>query len=109
MQIRISGKNIETGQALQQQVTEKIQKSVTKYFDKAIDADAIFGKRGPFFTTELIINEGVKDGIIIKSEAEADEIHASFELALEKADKQLRRYKRKIKDHHKKPLDAVSA
>lgn len=107
MRVTLSGKNIETGESLKRRVEERLTKAVEKYFDFAINADAVFSKQGHFFHADLMVNEGVRDGLTIKASAEADDIYAAFELALEKIEKRLRRYKRKIKDHHKKSISEL--
>ncbi len=99
MQIRVIGSNMEIGQSLTQYVEENLTKEVTKYFDKAVNADVHFSKDGNMFKALIVVNEGVKSGIIVKSDSQAGDVYASFNEALEKTSKQLRRYKRKIKNY----------
>ena len=103
MQIRVSGSNIEVGQSLTQYVEEHLVKEVVKYFDKAIKAEVHFSKENPhLFKVLIFINEGVSGGIVVKSTAEAGDAYSCFSEALEKATKQLRRYKRRIKNYRHK-------
>lgn len=92
---------MDIGQSLTNYVEENLAKAVMKYFDKAVNADVHFSKDGHFFKTVLIVNEGVKGGIVVKSDAEAGDVYGCFNEAAEKAAKQLRRYKRKIKNYRR--------
>jgi ribosomal subunit interface protein len=101
MKIKVSGSNIDIGAALQQYVNEELNELVTKYFEQAISADVVFTKVRHFFKTDIIVNEGTGTNTLIKGSAEDDEVYSSFDLCATKVEKQLRRYKRRIKNHHK--------
>ena len=98
MRIAISGKNMETGEALKNHVESSLTTSVGKYFKDAINAQAIFSKRGHFYECEIIVNEGVRNGMDVTAKDESDDVYGAFDSALVKAEKQLRRHKRKMKD-----------
>lgn len=101
MQIRVMGSNIEVGAALTSYVEENLAKAVTKYFDHAINADVHFSKNGTMFKAVIVVNEGVKGGITVKGDSEAGDVYGCFNEASEKVTKQLRRYKRKIKNYRR--------
>jgi ribosomal subunit interface protein len=102
MQIKVSGSNMDVGQALTTFVEEHLAKDVTKYFEKAIRAEVHFSKeKHHMFKALITVNEGVKGGIIVKSDAEAGDAHACFIEALQKAVHQLRRYKDRIKNYRR--------
>lgn len=102
MQVKVSGNNMEVGQSLTDYVEEHLIKDVKKYFENALDAEVHFSKEGSHLVKSLIIvNEGVKGGITVKSNAEAGDAYGSFNEALNKAAKQLRRYKRRIKNYRR--------
>ena len=101
MQIRVISSNMDIGQSLTQYVEENLAKSIKKYFDKAINAEVHFSKEGNLFKVVVTVNEGVKGGITVKSNAEAGDVYGCFNEAAEKASKQLRRYKRKIKNYRR--------
>lgn len=101
MQIRVIGSNMDIGQSLTHYVEENLAKSIKKYFDKAINAEVHFSKEGNLFKAVVTVNEGVKGGITVKSNAEAGDVYGCFNEAAEKASKQLRRYKRKIKNYRR--------
>ncbi|MDB2550388.1 ribosome-associated translation inhibitor RaiA [Rickettsiales bacterium] len=101
MQIRTIGANMEIGNSLTDHVRENLEKEVTKYFSEAIDAQVNFSKEVSDFKVVILINGGVKGGIRVKSDGNAGDAYSAFNEAKEKAAKQLRRYKRKLKNHHK--------
>jgi ribosomal subunit interface protein len=101
MQVRVIGSNMDIGQSLTSYVEEHLAKSVKKYFDKAVNAEAHFVKDGHLFRVVLTVNEGVKGGIVVKSNAEAGDVYGCFNEAAEKAAKQLSRYKNKIKNYRR--------
>jgi ribosomal subunit interface protein len=102
MQIRVIGSNMEVGGALTEYVEENLIKAVAKYFEKAVSAEVHFSKEGHMFKTLIIVNEGVKNGIVVKSDARAGDAHACFNEACQKTEKQLRRYKSKIKNYRRR-------
>lgn len=107
MQINISGKHLDVGAALQKHVEADLMSTVKKYFDHAIRADVVFTKVRHLFRVDIIVNEGTGNQVLIKGNAEDDDIYAAFDMASTKIEKQLRRYKEKIRDHHNKRLDQV--
>ncbi len=100
MKVTISGKQINIGQALQVYVEDGLQAGVSKYFDRATSATVQFSKEKHLFCAHIFVNEGTGTGIAINGEGKEDEIHAAFDKALARIEKQLRRYKRKLKNHH---------
>ena len=100
MDIRISGHQVATGEALNTHVETRIQGIADKYFSRAISTQVTFGK-GPHdqgFTCDIVMN--VMKGLVLKGRHEAHDAHPAFDGAAEKIDKQLRRYMRRLKDTH---------
>ena len=99
MDIRISGHQVETGAALQDHASDRMQGMVEKYFNRAISAHVTFGKAaGGAFSCDIVFH--VMQGLILKGHAEAHDAHQACDKAAEKIEKQLRRYKRRIQDRH---------
>lgn len=103
MQISVSGKNIKVGDALRQHVNEALEKGISKYFDRAIHADVVVTKETHLFCTDIIVNQGTGTKVIIKGRGESGDVYASFDQAASRIEKQLRRYKRRLKNHSKRP------
>ena len=101
MDIRVLGSNMEIGDALTVYVEEHLNRHISKYFDKAIFADVHFSKQNNQFFVNIIVNEGMKGGIAIKSDGLAGDAYSCFNEAMERVAKQLRRYKRKIKNYRR--------
>lgn len=99
MQISVSGKQIDIGDALRAHVEEHLSTSVEKYFDKAIDGNVVFSREAHLFRADVLVHVG-RD-IQFQGHGEADAPYAAFDLALERTAKQLRRHKRKLRDHHR--------
>ena len=99
MDIRISGHQVETGAALQDHASDRMQSMAEKYFNRAISSHVTFGKAaGGAFSCDIVLH--VMQGLILKGHAEAHDAHQACDKAAEKIEKQLRRYKRRLKDRH---------
>ncbi|ETX15312.1 ribose ABC transporter permease [Roseivivax halodurans JCM 10272] len=99
MRYQITGKQIDIGAALQTHVETQLSAMLEKYAGRPTDANVIFSKSAHEYVCETIIH--LSTGIMCTAKAHATEIYAAFEACSEKLDKQLRRYKRRLKDHHK--------
>ncbi|PZQ46805.1 MAG: ribosome-associated translation inhibitor RaiA [Micavibrio aeruginosavorus] len=101
MQLTVQGKQMDLGDALRTHVSDKLEDINTKYFNRAIDATVTFAPEGQAFTkTHISIRVG-KD-IMVISDATENDPYVSFDQAADKVAKQLRRYKRKLRDHHER-------
>ena len=96
MQLNISGHHMNNGRSLEEYVAEKVQKNVNKYLKNAVNANVTFMKDNCGFKSLVTINKGEKKYQYIKGEAQGENAYRSFNLAMEKVQKQLRRYKRKV-------------
>jgi ribosomal subunit interface protein len=100
MDIRISGHQIETGEALRAHVDSRLSAVADKYFSRAISAQVTFGK-GPYdhsFTCDIVAH--VPQNVVLKGHGAAASAHAAFDQAGDRIETQLRRYKRRLKDRH---------
>jgi ribosomal subunit interface protein len=105
MRYQISGKQIDTGNALQTHVKDELGVVLEKYAGRPTDANVIFSKSGHEYVCESIVH--LSTGLTAQATGHATEIYAAFDSSLEKMDKQLRRYKRRLKDHHKERSQPV--
>ena len=99
MDIRVSGHQVDTGEALQTHVEMRLGSIADKYFSKALSAHATFG-RAPHdgFTSDIVMH--VMQGLVLKGRGEAQDAHVAFDRAAERIEKQLRRYMRRLQDRH---------
>jgi ribosomal subunit interface protein len=106
MEIRVSGHQIDTGSALQGFVTERLEGIREKYFTRALSSTVTFGKApASGFACDIVMH--VNQGLILKSRAVAHDVHQAFVQAADKIEKQLRRYKRRLKDRREQAEQAV--
>src|ERR1051325_4254345 len=100
MDIRVSGHQLDTGEALRERVTTRLTAIADKYASRLVSAQVTFGK-GPHdhgFTCEIVAY--APQSLVLKASDKAPAAPAAFELAVDKVEKQLRRHTRKQKDHH---------
>lgn len=110
MRIQVSGKQIDIGDALRGHVEGRIGDVVGKYADRATEAVVIFSRDRHEFVAEGSVH--LPTGLTAQAKGRADEIYACFEGAIDRLEKQLRRYKRRLKDHHRNrefPIEAADA
>ncbi|MGB5863367.1 MAG: ribosome-associated translation inhibitor RaiA [Sulfitobacter sp.] len=105
MRYQISGKQIDIGDALQTHVKTELDSTVQKYAERPTDALVVFSKSGHEFVCEATVH--LSTGLTASAKAHANEIYAAFDGCGEKMEKQLRRYKRRLKDHHRERADPV--
>ena len=97
MDIRVSGHQVDTGNALKEHVTARLEAMAEKYFSRTLSAQVTF-RPAPHGAFHCDIVCHVMTGLILKGAGEAQEAHPAFEGAADKIEKQLRRYLRRLKD-----------
>jgi ribosomal subunit interface protein len=111
MQLRITGRNIDIGDTLRQQVGDRLASALGKYFDGGWSGQVTIEREGIGFRTECRLH--LDSGIDLQSHAIANDAYVSFDNAAERIEKRLRRYKRRLKNHHEqaaeeRPVAAMS-
>ncbi len=107
MEMTVQGKQIDVGDALREHVEGKIHDIDHKYFNHATDATVTFSREGhgsAMFKVNISMRVG--KNIMVVTEATEHDPYVAFDAASEKAAKRLRRYKRRLRDHHRK-MDKV--
>lgn len=99
MDIRVSGHQVDTGAALQTHAEERLGAIVDKHFSRALSSHVTMGK-APHGGFRCDIVTHVTQGLILKGSAIAQDAHIALDQSAEKIEKQLRRYRRRIKDRH---------
>ena len=105
MQLSVSGKQVDVGDALRSHVEERLIAAISKHFDRAIEAQVQFSREGHMIRTDISVHAG--SGILLRGHATADDIWISFDQASARVVKRLRRFKRRLLDHH--PAQATPA
>lgn len=99
MQIQVSGKQVEVGQALTAYVEQRLSASIPKYLDRVTHVDVVLSKEAHNFRVDINLSPGTHGHLAVKARGDAADAHAAFDVAADKVEKQLRRYKRKLNDH----------
>jgi ribosomal subunit interface protein len=99
MRYQISGRQMDIGEALQTHVKAELGEVVEKYAQRPTEAVIVFSRVAHEFVCETVIH--LSTGLNAQAKGHATEIYAAFESCREKMDKQLRRYKRRLRSHHR--------
>jgi len=100
MKIDISGQNLDTGESFRDYAETNLKKSIDKYFERAIAGSVILNKSLNNFSVKIIVT--LTRRTKLETSGSSSDAHAAFDIALEKAEKRLRRYKRRLKDYRSK-------
>ncbi len=99
MQVQVSGKHVAVGDALRQRITDELTAAIGKYFERgAINAEVVVSKEGHNFSVDCVVR--LASGHQLDSRGEGADAHSAFDLGLHKLDTRVRRYKRRLKNHH---------
>lgn len=101
MQISVSGKGVDVGESLRTHIEGQIEEHVKKYIDRVTSVQVVVSREAHLFRVDIVGNLGTHSGIVIRSRGLLEDVYAAFDEALERMSKQLRRYKRKLTNHHK--------
>ena len=105
MRYQISGKQIDIGEALQTHVKAELGEVVEKYAQRPTEVVVVFSRIAHEFACETVLH--LSTGLNAQAKGHATEIYAAFEACREKMDKQLRRYKRRLRSHHRDRTEPV--
>ena len=106
MQLSVKGKQIDIGDALRIHVETSLVAVVEKYFEKAIEAHAVFSRQGHLIRSDLSVH--LRRDIIVQGQASAGDAYAAFDGAAEHIGKRIRRYKRRLRDRQGQTHEAVA-
>lgn len=105
MRYTISGKHMDVGNALGNHVETELGETVGKYSQRPTDAAVTFSRDAHQYVCDAVVH--LSTGLTVQAKGAATEVYEAFEACREKMDKQLRRYKRRLKDHHKDRSEPV--
>ena len=110
MRVQVAGRHLDVGEALRSRIEEELAAGVSKYFSRATDAVVTVGKNGVGFEVDCALH--LASGISLQAQGHAGDPHGAFSDALVKIETRVRRYKSRLKNHHKgagAPLPAGDA
>lgn len=111
MRIQVAGRQLDVGEALRTRIEDELTSGVGKYFNRATDAVVTVARNGGG-SVEVDCTVHLASGISLQAEGHANDAHGAFDDALSKLEKRVRRYKRRLTNHHannKSPLPAEDA
>jgi ribosomal subunit interface protein len=99
MQVQVTGKHVDVGEALRSRVSAELSNSIGKYFDRDGEgADVVVSREGHAFKVDCAVR--LASGQQLTSQGVGGDAHLAFDAAVEKLRKRVRRYKNRLKDHH---------
>jgi ribosomal subunit interface protein len=107
MSVRVTGKQMDIGDAFRTRITGAINEAILKYFDGGFSSQVLVEKTGARFNADCKIH--LDSGANLHAAGDANDPQVAFETAFERIEKRLRRYKRKLRDHHHGESRAVSS
>ena len=102
MQIQVTGKNISVGEALRQHVEERLNGDVARYFEGTVSAHVTVEKQRSQFRSECTLH--LATGMVLQAHGVDGDARIAFDTAAHNLEKRLRRYKRRLRDHHHRRL-----
>ena len=101
MQIQITGKHIDIGDALRSHIETRLQSFRERFFEGSVHGHVTLEKRRSFFLTDCTLH--LATGLMLQAHAEEAAAMSSADAALSHLEKQLKKYKQRLKDHHRSP------
>ncbi|MBI2800773.1 MAG: ribosome-associated translation inhibitor RaiA [Gammaproteobacteria bacterium] len=102
MQLNITGHHLDLSPALNEYIKNKLQK-VQRHFDHVVDAHIVLGIEKQLHKAEATVHVA---GNTLHAASEHSDMYAAIDSMLDKLDRQVRRHKEKLTDHHAR--DAVN-
>ena len=97
MQVRVSGKHVDVGDALRSRIVEDLTSQIGKFFERGGDAEVVVARDGHLFRVDCLVT--LASGQQIVGHANALDAHDAFAGVLDKIEVRVRRYKRRLKNH----------
>ena len=102
MQVQVTGKHVDVGDALRTRVADELTTSIGKYFDRGGGADVVVSREGHSFKVDCAVT--LASGQQLTSHGLGGDAYVAVGAAIAKMETRVRRYKRRLKDHHHQAL-----
>lgn len=99
MTLRVSGKNMDVGDALRTKATDHFDAVVKKYFDGNYTGHLVLEPEGSGFNAQCMVH--LDSGANLQSSAYGGDAISAYELMAETIEQRLRRYNKKLKAHRR--------
>jgi ribosomal subunit interface protein len=107
MQVQVTGKQVDVGEALRTRVTDELSNNIAKYFDRGGGADVVVSREGSAFKVDCTVT--LASGQQLTTHGLGGDAHVAFDSAMERMSKRVRRYKNRLKSHHGQAIAARQA
>lgn len=97
MDVNVSGKHMDVGDALRSRIAEELTASVGRYFERGGEADVFVGKEGHSVCVDIVLR--LANGQRLVAKGVGGDAHSAFTTALVKVETRIRRYKRRLVAH----------
>lgn len=100
MQLNISGRHVDLGESFRTHAEARLQEGVNKYLERVTKTEVVVSKESHLFRVDIHANTGTHSHLTVNSKGTSTDVYAAFDQAAERIEKQLRRYKRRLTNHH---------
>ena len=107
MHIQVVSKGIDVSEALREEILGRVEEGVTKYFSRTGEAHVAISREGTGFRVDCSLH--LPSGMLLNAQGEHEDAYRAAEMAIQRLEKRLRRYKRKLKNHHNDNKSALPA
>lgn len=97
MPLRVSGKNLDVGEALRQRVSDRIADALGKYFDGGWSGHVTVAREGSGYRSDCALH--LDSGTVLQAHGDAQDPYSSADAAVERIETRLRRHKDRFKRH----------
>jgi ribosomal subunit interface protein len=98
MQVQVSGKHVDVGDALRSRITQELTDNIGKIFERGGEADVVVSREGHAFRVDCTVR--LASGQRLTTHGQGGDAHQAFDAALGRMVKRIRRYKHRLKDRH---------
>jgi ribosomal subunit interface protein len=98
MQIQVVNKGIDVSGSLREQILGRVEDGVAKYFSRPGEAYISIAREGTGFRVDCSLH--LPSGVMLQAHGDADDAYKAADDSMTKLEKRLRRYKRRLKNHH---------
>lgn len=98
MPLRVSGKNMDIGDSLRVYIVQKVESLIGRYFDGKVSGHVVITPEGSAYRTDCSLH--LSSGMNLQAEGRAHDPYATFDQAADKIERRLRRYNKRLKEHH---------
>ncbi len=100
MQLNISGRHVDLGESFRTHAEARLKEGVNKYLERVTKVEVVVSKESHLFRVDIHGNTGTHAHMMVNSKGTSTDVYAAFDQAAERLEKQLRRYKRRLTNHH---------